>query len=291
MTTVDTAAWTRAQGALRYEVDRVVDLLRNVRNPTAPAVGDWNLGEVAMHLSQAWVAVPGLARQDLTGVFDVVPNLEGTAGEGLMNDVWELGGITMMAVNADPERNPRVIADRIEERAAAYFSFLASAPDAGDRTWLVNGIRVPPSVFTAHLLHETVAHAYDIATADNRPWRIERAHAALVIEGFYVPVISALPPRAMVNQDAARGKHAAFAIHLRDAGTSMLAFDDGELTIEFPPSGSRRIDCHISADPAAFLLVALARQSQWRAIARGQLVAYGRKPWLGPQFRAFMRNP
>jgi hypothetical protein len=41
------------------------------------------------------------------------------------------------------------------------------------------------------------------------------------------------------------------------------------------------VDCHTSADAAALLLVAWGRQSQSEAIARGKLLAWGRKPWLG----------
>ncbi|MDP9441435.1 MAG: hypothetical protein M3P34_04490 [Actinomycetota bacterium] len=43
--------WGQAQDALRAEVSRVATLLRSARHPTAPAVGEWNLAEVAMHLS------------------------------------------------------------------------------------------------------------------------------------------------------------------------------------------------------------------------------------------------
>lgn len=291
MTNVDTARWTRTQAALRYEVARVADLLRAVRNPTAPAIGQWTLAEVAMHLSQAWLAVPGLVKRDLSPVFALLPECEGVAGESLMRDVWDLGGITMAAVQADPERDPKVIADRIEERAAAFFAGIGDAPEAEERAWLVEGVRLPLPVFTGHLLHETLMHGYDIARADGRRWPIEPAHAALVIEEFYVPVLKELEPRAMVDQAAARGRHVAYAIHLRGAGTHVLAFDDCCLTIASPASFSGRIDCHISADPAAFLEVALQRRSQWSAIARGQLLPWGRKPWLAPKFRSLIRNP
>ena len=66
-------------------------------------------------------------------------------------------------------------------------------------------------------------------------------------------------------------------------------FDDGALKIEEP--SSRRVDCHISAEPVAFLKLVWNRQRQWTAIAQGKLLAWGRKPWLGPQLRALIRNP
>ncbi|MDQ3827268.1 MAG: hypothetical protein M3319_10665, partial [Actinomycetota bacterium] len=54
--------WQQSQDALREEVERVTALLRSVRDPAAPAVGQWNISELAMHLSQVWLAVPGLAK-------------------------------------------------------------------------------------------------------------------------------------------------------------------------------------------------------------------------------------
>ncbi|MGH3539233.1 MAG: hypothetical protein ACRDQJ_13235, partial [Pseudonocardiaceae bacterium] len=64
-------------------------LLRSIHDPGSHAVGQWNLAEVAMHLSQAWVAVPGLARRDLSGVYEVVPDLAGVAGDSLIRDMWD----------------------------------------------------------------------------------------------------------------------------------------------------------------------------------------------------------
>jgi hypothetical protein len=37
--------------------------------------------------------------------------------------------------------------------------------------------------------------------------------------------------------------------------------------------------------------VAWSRQSQWSAIAKGKLLAWGRKPWLGPRFKGLIWNP
>jgi hypothetical protein len=91
--------WQQGQDALRDEVARVTTLLRSIRDPGASAVGQWNLAEVAMHLSQAWIAVPGLARRDLSRVHEVVPSLAGGAGDSLIRDMWDLGDMTTLAVN------------------------------------------------------------------------------------------------------------------------------------------------------------------------------------------------
>jgi hypothetical protein len=281
--------WAQAQGALREEVARVVALLRSVRNPTAHAVGSWTLAEVAMHLSQAFVVVPGLARGDLSAAHELLPSLAGRHGASLIGDVWQLGETTMAGVGADQERDPRVLADRIEARAAAFFEEARGHTADERRPWLVEGTTMPMPVFTCHLLNEAVMHGRDIAKADGQHWPIDSIHAGLVFDGFIWPIIEALGPRAMVDQKAAAGVRAVYDIRIRGGRRYRFTFDDGTLAIEPPSSG--RVDCHISADAVAFLLVAWGRQSQYKAIAQGKLLAWGRKPWLGPKFRALMRNP
>src|SRR5262249_34915441 len=119
-----TTDWDQQQAALRQAVGRATALLRSSPDPARPALGAWSLGDLAMHLSQVWVALPGLARADLTEVFTLLPEVAGTAGDSLVPDIWELGKFTMLAVEADPERDLAVLADRIEERAEQYLAGL-----------------------------------------------------------------------------------------------------------------------------------------------------------------------
>ena len=51
------------------------------------------------------------------------------------------------------------------------------------------------------------------------------------------------------------------------------------------------VDCHVSADPVALLLVAYGRRSQWVPILTGRLVAGGRKPWLGVRLVRYLVAP
>ncbi|MGH3938723.1 MAG: maleylpyruvate isomerase N-terminal domain-containing protein [Pseudonocardiaceae bacterium] len=278
--------WQQGQDALRNEVARVTALLRSIRDPGPHAVGHWNLVEVAMHLSQAWIAVPGLARQDLSRFHEVVP---GVAGASLVRDIWELAETTNAGVQSDPERDPAVLADRIDARAQEYFNECADADPDAPRPWLVSGTTVRQSTLTYHLLNETVMHGYDIAHAARRRWRIEPAHAAMVLARFIVPVLQTLDPRAMVNGAKAAGLQATYDIRIRGGDRFHFIFDDGALRVEEP--SSRRIDCHISAEPVAFLMVIWNRQRQWTAITQGKLMAWGRKPWLGPRLRALIRTP
>jgi len=280
------AHWQQGQDALRDEVRRVTALLRSIQDPEPHAVGHWNLGEVAMHLSQVWIVVPGLARRDLSRAREVVPNL---AGDSLIRTVWDLGETTILGVKSDPERNPSVLADRIEARAEEYLRECVGADPNAPRPWLVQGTTVRQSTLTYHLLNETVMHGGDIAHAAGRPWPIKPAHAAMVLGRFIVPVLQALDPRAMVDAEQAAGLRASYDLRIRGGDRFHFVFNDGALRIEDP--SPYKVDCHISADPVAMLMVVWKRQSQWLAIARGKLLAWGRKPWLGPRFRTLIRNP
>ncbi len=281
--------WQQGQDALRKEVARVTALLRSIQDPGPHAVGQWTLGEVAMHLSQAWIVVPSLAKRDLSRFHEVVPSIAGVAGDSLIRDMWDLADTTKLGVRSDPERDLAVLADRIEARAKEYFSECVGADPDAPRPWLVQGATVRQSTLTYHLLSETVMHGYDIAHAAGHTWRIEPAHAAMVLGRFNVPITQAVGPRVFVNSAKAAGRQVTYDVRIRGGDSFHFIFDDGKLSVEEP--SSRRVDCHISVDPVALLMVFWARQGQWSAIGKGKLLAWGRKPWLGPQLRSLMRNP
>jgi hypothetical protein len=283
------ADWQQGQDALRAEVRRVTTLLRSIGDPGASAVGQWNIAEVAMHLSQVWLVGPGLARRDLSRIHEVVPSFAGAAGESLIEDMWELADVTIRGVKSDPERDLAVLADRIENRAEEYLSECVGADPEAPRPWMVEGVTILLPTLTYYLLNETVLHGADVAHAAGRPWQIEPARATMVLERFIVPVMQANDPRVFVNHAKAAGIRATYDVRVRDGERFFFVFDDGSLMIEEP--SSRRVDCHILADPLALLMVVWDRQSQWSAIARGKLLAWGRKPWLGLQLRSLICVP
>jgi hypothetical protein len=55
-----------------------------------------------------------------------------------------------------------------------------------------------------------------------------------------------------------------------------------------PPA---RPDCTILIEPVTFLLMALGRRRQARAIVQGRILVRGRKPWLAPRFPALFQAP
>lgn len=278
----------KAAKFLAAAVKRLVPMMRSIKNPDAPALGVWSVTDVAVHLSQAWIAVPGLANDDLSEIHAAIPDTR-SSGRSLIPDLWSLGGVTKDGVRGEPERDITVLAGRIEERARAYLAAHGNAGAAGRRPWLVEGTEVAPVTLTCHLLSETIMHGWDMATADGQRWDIPADHAAMVFDGFLMTVLQTLGPRDMVNQESAAGLVATFNLRVKGGNQYVFAFDDGALTID--PPGSQPIDCIVDADPVALLLVAWGREDQAKAIKERKLVPSGPKAHLAPRLRLLMRNP
>lgn len=267
--TVDAAA---ARAALAAVVPRLSALIRSVRNAAAPAVGEWNAGDVAVHLVNVWEALPALAGGDL---------------ESPLQELSDLAGLTTAMVSSEADRDLGAAAARIEAAASAFLA--TPIGENGPRPWLVRGTALPASAFACHLLNESLVHGYDIAHAEERRWQIEPAHASLAIMGFAFPALSVLDPRAPVDPRHAAGVRACFDIRVGRAGRAYLVFDDGAVTIESP--SSRPVDCHISAEPATLFLLLWSRTTQWPAALTGRLRVWGRRPWLGLRLPRMLRNP
>ena len=261
----------RARSAVAAAGARVASLVRSIEHSTAPALGDWDLTDVAVHLSHVLDAVTALAR----------------GGGPLLGEIGELTGLSQMLVRGENERDLRAIADRIEASVANFLEVTA-AEGSGTREWLTPGTRMPMSGLVCHVLNELTVHGRDMALADGKPWPIERSPAALVVCGFLFPALGNLGS-AMVNQAAAAGVRVSFDVRVRGGSGAVFTFADGELSLRAASSGP--VDCHLSVDPAAFLLVAWGRQSHWGPIARGQLLTWGRRPWMGLKLRTLMLNP
>jgi hypothetical protein len=291
MKTVDAPINAReVLGALHRTAARVEELLTSGIDPTAPALGVWNVAELAMHLSQAWMILPGLVKQDLSESRSLLPELP--AHGSPLQDLWDSEAMMMRGVRADQERDLAEIAGRIAHRAEA---FVDEAPRLLQRThgeipWVVEGVTVSPVTLLCHLLSETLVHGFDIAKATGRKWSISGPDARLVFEGQIVPVMRRLPSHAAVNQEAAQGVVATYELSVRGGGRYLLHIDQGTLSV-VPATRRSAADCHISCNPTALLLTLWGRESQYRFLAQGKLLAWGRKPWLALKMKTLLRNP
>jgi hypothetical protein len=153
-------------------------------------------------------------------------------------------------------------------------SALKANPPTEPVTW-IGGTQLPPHAVACHLLEELLVHGHDVAQAAQTRWSIEPAHAALAITGAAVPIIGG-SPASWVRRGANPQLKARLETRLRGFDRFVLEFDNG-LHVEYPPA-NKRADAYLSADPAALLLVMLGRQSHWHALARGKVLAWGRRP-------------
>jgi len=267
--TVDPAA---ARAATATAAARLTGLLRSVASPAAPALGEWDVTDVAVHVSHAVDAVTATAR----------------GSEPVLEDVWDLSTMSGMLVRGEAERHLPAIADRIDAGVTTFLSVAEGVADDPVRSWLVRGVDVPMSMLTCQVLNELSVHGRDIAVTQGVTWTIPRADAAMVLLGYLFPALDGLG-RAIVDQQAAAGVRATYELRLRGGGRAFMRFTDGDLTVGTQPLAP--VDCHLSVDPETFLLVSWGRLSQWPGIGRGRLLAWGRRPWLGLKLREMLRNP
>jgi uncharacterized protein (TIGR03083 family) len=268
-TTVD---WPAARRAVAEAGPRLTALLRSADQPAAQALGTWDVTQVATHVSHALDAITAM-----------------TAGGGnLIADISGLPILSQVMLEGEGRRPLTELADRIDASVARFLAAMETAPADTSHSWLIQGSEMPLSTLTCHMLNELTVHGRDIAMAVGAPWTIDRAHASLVLMGFVFPALHTLG-RAMVVQEKAGDKRARFEVRLRGDGRAWAYFDNGDFSVEGSPQG--KVDCKLSVDPEAFLLVSWGRISQWQAIPKGQLLASGRKPWLGLQLRSWLRNP
>lgn len=263
------------RAALGEAVPRLSALVRGVGDPGARAMGTWNVAELATHLAHVFEVIPDLATAE--------------SPSSPLGEFEELGQFTRGLVENEPERDVIQLADRIDDGFRQFMEATASVTGDERRPWLVDGLETSLRTLHCHILNEVLVHGHDVARASRQAWSVRPDHAALVLQGFIVPVIGLLGQR-VVNEAAAAGLNACYDVRLRGAGGRVFFnFDDGVLSATGP--SPRRVDCHISADPAELLLVVWNRKSQWGPIARFQMTAWGRRPWLAFRLVNLLTSP
>jgi hypothetical protein len=262
-----------AQAAVATMARRAAALVRSVPDPSAPALGSWDAGGLAAHI---------------THVFEVDLDLVNEVPSPL-TDLDDLAELTQSRVRDDAAYDLETLATRIETAAAAFLAVTAKVDGHAPRDWM-GGARVSASVLACHIVSECVVHGFDLGKAAGRPWSVEREHASLAFQGFMCPMYRALGrPMYAVHQERAGGLRATYDIRIRGGGRQFFVFADGGLTIE-DPSG-RRVDCHLWIDPRALMLLAWHRIGLAPPLLKGQILAWGRRPWLAPRLPGLIRTP
>jgi uncharacterized protein (TIGR03083 family) len=255
---VTTSYLDEVTAALGEVSEQFMSLVQNASNPDqrVPKSPEWTIKDVTAHVTS------------------VVPRFSlGPQGAG----EWAQTPGELPELN---QRQGQALADlSVDQLVQTQRSDLKSLLDQ------IRGYGDAPPVFGFHggasvgadialgiLLGEFVVHGWDIARATSRPWPIRPRHAELILRG----VDPVLP--GFVNRSAAGVLTATFRFKMRGQGTHVYSFVNGRLDVN--PGTGRKIDAHISAEPVAALLVLYQRESQWKHIAMGRMLAWGRKPWL-----------
>jgi uncharacterized protein (TIGR03083 family) len=252
--------------ALEEAIPRVTGQIRSAPDPDAIAVGHWTVTDLSAHLADVFSRYPAMLRGERTAV----PHVDS------VSEVNEAG------IKARSDRDLALLADDIDSGASEELAILRD----GDPQRIVNwseDIAVPISSIAALGLGECLVHGFDLARAAGRSWPIGRDEVGLTLLG----VAPFLPH--YTSPEATKGFTGTYELRLRGGPRLRLAFVDGELTVSEPDGGP--VDCYISADPIAYLLVGYGRRNQWGAALTGKLMSYGRKPWLGLKLASMLRNP
>ena len=278
MQTVRAAAiLEEACAALETVARRTADLLRSLASTEIPIPGSgWMVGDAAAHLVHHAVVCCEIAKGRPSPVES--PAGAGCQGRSVCSGVryWEATACTNVRHLAQPpERDPATLAHLLLETSARLVDSTAGRSDDQEVTFHC-GLSFSLEGLICTCLGEHIIHGYDIATAIGAPWPIDASHAVLALSG--IPTSFALE----VDPETTRGLTVAYEIELRGVGRSVVRFVDGEFRVQLDYSGP--VDCTISADPVAYLLVTTGRLGHWSATALGLISASGARPELAPRF-------
>lgn len=252
--------------ALRVTLDDTVEAIRGIKNPDASAIGTWSARDVAVHLGDAFEWHQGVAE-----------------GKGAAVDhTDQIATVNQELINATVERDVNALADRLAHISKPYLEYLAGIE--GDPVVPWAQLQVPLSAVIGLDIAECLVHGYDITHVEGRPWAIDDYRAALALKAIS-PIT-----KEYADPNTTAGLKACFDLRLRGQYGLHFIFNDGTLRIE-EPSPEVKPDVHISANPAAFMLVGYGRMSHWGPIFKGQITAWGRKPWLALRFSSLLKNP
>lgn len=254
--------------AVQEAAGALADMIRPLADTAIRMPGaEWTVGEAANH-----VATAARLFVDLANGLERVHGDETREGLAAANAEW---------LARDPERSAAKLADVIVENTRTFLDIAGRRP-RGQRVRTPSG-DMDMDTLVSYMLTHTLMHAVPIAKALHKPQPVRREYVPLML-----PFL-AKGMQTFVFKEKTRKLTASFLLHLRGGPKLAVTFDKGALTVGATPT--RRVDCHISADPVALFLVGVGLKKQWGPIATGKLVTWGTKPWLALQFVGFFAAP
>jgi putative sterol carrier protein len=267
----------QARAALANAVARSTQLWRSIADPAAPVPGlTWTAGQTAAHVVGDMREYTEALTRHVNGDHAAIDIPDGSPARVRT-------GVNDRHLVDVSERDPRRLADMLEETAASYLA-VASAIDTSQHVAILtaDGLVLEPAVMTCLLLGEQLVHGLDIARAAHQSWSVSRDDALLVI-----PAVLSLAPKYL-RPSRTEKLNASFELHMRGGRRYRMAITDGTGVVT---AAGEKADCVITADPVTFLLIGFGRVSQFPVLLRGKLRAGGRKPWLAAKFGTLLASP
>jgi uncharacterized protein (TIGR03083 family) len=264
-----------ARAAIRAAAGRFTALLRETDDIESPAGGtNWTVAETAAHVSSVLTGFSATIDEEL-------PALKYLDADFPTRLAATNAATIAMVDHTDAGR----LAELITAGAQRFLELAAADPEMECQTpWYGPGRTRTLDCLTALALSELTVHGRDIATGTGRPWPISAEHAKLIL-GTVCPEMWPL----VVRPEACGAAPVTYEVRLRGKGPRyVIRVADG--TAEVRAAGGP-VDCVISADPVTFLLVVYGRMPLGRALLRGDVLARGRRPWLGLRFKDLFFNP
>ncbi|MEU8972760.1 maleylpyruvate isomerase family mycothiol-dependent enzyme [Streptomyces monashensis] len=270
------SAWSLPDGlaqAIRGTADEIATLVRSAGDTGLAVPGSlWTVGEAAAHLAMA---------NELMA--DLAAGRERPYGDGTPESLARANAESLAVFT---ERRAEPLATMITEQAEAFLDALSHHAADGPAPATPLGL-MDRSVLASYLLTHMLGHGYDLARALKRPHMVDRARVSLCM-----PFMLSVMPR-VANPGATAGRTARYRIRLRGGETFGVSLADGAVRVTplTPGTPFRRAHCTILLEPVAFLLIALGRLNPWRAIAQGQVLTWGPRPWLATRFPTLFTAP
>ena len=166
------------------------------------------------------------------------------------------------AVTAEAERDPQTLASLLVTAVSDFLAASAELPADHHMPseYFQGGMALtspgsPASIWVRYWCTDTT-----LPRPRGGRGRLPRTMRALALGG----ALGLLPSYA--NPATARGHTGGYDLRIRGGPRVVIRFADGRASLEEPRNTP--VDCHILAEPVAFLLVFYGRTSQWGPIAR-----------------------